>query len=343
MTELTSPVQALCDRLGAVRWLRPDAEMDTLAEASLRWIDERVDEHKSAISTWLQGPAPSLAVTLTRSLREARVLSGHARSQSEFKDFSVEAMRWVSALEAQSRHATVDAARALGSVAVAEMQTQMWAHLRALSGAVDLPTKNEVGLVTEIAVGVPGGEAMVAHAMVLLNPSAKPSPWAPLLAMWERGLCPLPALDGGMVVYVPVRRGDRLVLDPTPGSEAREPAAHLFSGGIHPPGMMRPTEPTPEGNARVTLKRFNRMGLGPLVGMYEPPNMAFPGYTNWPGPPDLYIVRPPERPVTATDVTALMNMPGMPPPSFMPTPNLPATGEPFGRPVPWYRKIFRGQ
>jgi hypothetical protein len=224
--------------------------------------------------------------------------------------------------------------------------------VRALPGAS--PAPEQVGapapdrFAPDYAHGAPGGEALLAHVWWLLAygaERAEESPWAPFLALWERGTCPLATPEGALLVYVPARDGDHLVPEPDDATakneERRWAPGPFFSAGIAAwSSWGRGPQPPEPSNARDALKRANRVGLGPLPGMYEPPNMAFPGMTNWPGPPDLYIVRPPTAPITPEQIDALVGPPDLPTPNPVPRPDLFGDAPPPGG-VPWYRRLFR--
>lgn len=327
-------VRALCERIRAVPWLSPDAEMDTLAEPAHRWIDERIDEHRAALAPWLPStsglPSPALAVVLTRSAEEARVRSGHGREARELVPFSEAAVAWHDALVAVHNDAERDARTKLGTAVVRAALDEVWRALCDASGAtVPRPKKNPDDPGEDIVIGTPGGEAMIAHALTLLAGDDRPSPWAPLLSLWERGVATLASPEGDVVVYVPTQPEAKRAREAARTFENTLRLSQPFTIGIHPPSPFdRQPRASDGGNARAMLKGFNRLGFGPLVGMYTPTDVSFPMATNWPGPPDLFVVRPPPPSVAPRAQGEGTDGPPM----------LPGEAK---REVPWYRKVFK--
>lgn len=324
-------------RLGQIRWLRPDPEMSALGPPARAWIDQRFEDLCQRC-----GKAPPRGVFLTRSQREARARSGHATSAEELKEFSPAAEQWLHGLE---RIAAAAYQRVLGQPdgdgLLQATERQVWQVLRALTPrAPDKPSFTEPGGKAVFAIGAPGGYAAVLHAFCLLahgDEGEALSPWEPLTALWERGLCTLPGLDGTLVLYVPEVKDGRLVSD--------VPAGHAgFLAGIHPPSPWAGArKQAPEGNARALLKRFNRVGLGPLPELYPPAELSWPGMTNWPGPPDVYVTPPP--PANGTPARKLCDELTLPPtfnpvmPDSMPPGPIPPARDTRGD-APWYRALW---
>jgi hypothetical protein len=326
-------------RIEQIRWLRPDAEMSALGPPARAWIDQRFDElcQRSA-------QAPPRGVFITRSQREARARSGHATSVDELADFSPAAAQWLHALE---RTAADAYQRVLGQpdgdALLAATEREVWQVLRALTPpAPDKPSFTEPGGKAVFAIGAPGGYAAVLHAFCLLAHGSEGealSPWEPLTAMWERGLCTLPGLDGTLVLYVPTLQDGRIVSDVS----AAEGGG--FAAGVYPPSPWAAgRKQRPEGNARALLKRFNRVGLGPLPALYPPAELSFPGMTNWPGPPDVYVAPPPAS--SDTPVRRLCDELALPAtfnpvmPDSMPPGPLPRAVDTRVE-TPWYRALWK--
>lgn len=323
-------------RLAHIRWLRPDAEMSALGPPARAWIDQRFEELCQRC-----GKAPPRGVFLTRSGREARARSGHAGSAEELTDFSPAAEQWLHALErvaAAAYQHVID--QPDGDVLLEATEREVWQVLRALTPpAPDTPSFTGPGAKVEYAIGAPGGYAAVLHAFCLLahGPEGEAlSPWEPLTALWERGLCTLPGLDGTLVLYVPEVKDGRLVTDDSGPYDG-------FYAGIYPPSPWAKTRKQGPERARALLKRFNRVGLGPLPELYRPAELTWPGMTNWPGPPDVYVTPPP--PANDTPAGKLLHELTLPPtfnpvmPDSMPPGPLPPARDTRGD-TPWYRALW---
>jgi hypothetical protein len=132
----------------------------------------------------------------------------------------------------------------------------------------------------------PAGPRVVAlwHARWLAafgDDPAKPSPWAPLWALWERGAWPLMLPERDLLVYVPVLRGRDLVPEPaaaTPGPvrERRRcagfPVEHLPSLealGYGPAPGLDPA-PLPEPTWRPTAEMLRTAGAAVVVTPIPP-------------------------------------------------------------------------
>ena len=342
-------------RVRAIRWLEPDAEMDTLGDGAQTWIAERVEEHSVALSHLHAVEPVTLAWRVERMIDRARIESGHVSYASEVVEFSLAALAWITLLDDARQMALRNAKEALGAARRTEVVEAVWEVLRAPATKMrnaayaehsrsarqwQWSSGGEVRSADDYAVGATGGAALVYHALWELSAEdGEPSPWAPLIALWERGACTLAALDGAMIVYVPLRNKRGLVSSP---GVKREDAG--FSGGIGRMSYFRSYD-TPElGDvARAALKRFNAHGLGPLPGMYPPVNMSdVVMATNWPGPPDLYILPPPAH----VDDAALDEAAGKHiRDTFRGAPGAPAPPDLPDAPPPWYarfREWFKG-
>ena len=186
-------------RVREARWLQPDAAMEALGEEAVAWIHGRVDEHLAALSPFAEGVVFDAHVTTTRDADEAA-----ARWQNAW----VTAQRgsvYLSALEAAAEaiyapeHTTRtfnDASLAMDRVSSEAPPCLAW---QPLGGHGALP-----------AVAC----AEMHAAWLVLYGDERPSPWAPLCAMWERGLWPVAMPDATMLVYVPLRVGERIVVSP---------------------------------------------------------------------------------------------------------------------------------
>jgi hypothetical protein len=316
--------------------------MSALGSPARAWIDERFEELCQRCAE-----APPSGVFVTSSQREAKARSGHASTAEELAEFSDAAERWLRGLGLIATVAC-DVVRGQpgGDVLLDATEREVWQVLRALTPPAPANRSHEgPGGDVVFAIGAPGGYAAVLHSFCLLaygSDAVALSPWEPLTAFWERGLCTLPGLDGALVLYVPVRQ-DGILASDVPALQGGS-----FQAGIHPPSpwAARGRTPRREGNARALLKQFNRVGLGPLPEMYPPAEVSFPGVTNWPGPPDVYVAPPPDG--DATPARELLEE-LVPPATFNPVPResmLPPGSERGERTqdpdaaTPWYRALW---
>lgn len=293
-------------RIATIRWLHPDAEMDAFDAAAQRWVADRVEEHAVALSRANPAEPVTLAWRAVRMTDEARVRSGHVNYAAEGPvAYGLPALAWLSLLDDARRSAFERAREVLGPARRVEVAEAVWgvlrgpaARLREEAFAEQQRTDRwddyggQVRDPDDYVVGAPGGEALVTHALwALSRDDDAPSPWEPLLALWERGACTLAALDGSLLLYVPLRRGEALQ-----HTEGVDPSAAHFRGAIGKAGGLRRPDPAKliSETARAALLRFNAHGLGPLPGMYAPVNVSpVIMATNWPGPPDPYVFAPP--------------------------------------------------
>jgi hypothetical protein len=333
-------------RVRAIRWLEPDAEMDTLGEGARTWIAERVEEHTVALSLLHALEPVTLAWRAERMLDRARVESGHVSYAGDVVEFSLAALAWIALLDDARQVALRNAKEALGAARRTEVVEAVWevlrapaAHMRKEAWAQRSRSERwdgggEVRNADDYAVGATGGAALVYHALWELSAKdGEPSPWAPLIALWERGVCTLAALDGAMIVYVPLRDKKGLVCSP----DVKRDEAY-FSGGIGGASFFRSYDAPLLGDvARAALKRFNAHGLGPLPGMYRPVNISdVVMATNWPGPPDLYIFPPPAHvDEAALDKAADRHIREV----FRGAPGAPAPPDLPDAPPPWYARF----
>ncbi len=56
--------RATLGRLVACRWLRPDAEMETLSPAAVDWLNDRIDELRAALGPFVKPPETIAPITL---------------------------------------------------------------------------------------------------------------------------------------------------------------------------------------------------------------------------------------------------------------------------------------
>jgi hypothetical protein len=293
-------------RIATIRWLQPDAEMDAFEATAQRWVADRVEEHAVALSHANPAEPVTLGWRVVRMIDKARVRSGHVNYAAEGPvAFKLPALAWLALLDDARRSAFERARQVLGPERRVEVADAVWGVLRGPAARLREEAFAEqqrsdhwgyggrVRGPEDYVVGAPGGEALVTHALwTLSRDDDAPSPWEPLLALWERGVCTLAGLNGSLLVYVPLRHGATLQ-----HTEGVEPYAAHFRGAIGQSGGLRWPAPTKviSETARAALLRFNAHGLGPLPGMYAPVNVSpVTMATNWPGPPDPYVFAPPD-------------------------------------------------
>jgi hypothetical protein len=274
------------------------ARMDAEAES---FIADRVDEHHEALRSHAdpreveEPPAPSPRVE--RSLYDARFATGYFEWRTygaEAPTFSASALRWVRALD-RARALVLSRARdELGSAtcaAIIERVRRAHRERRTDRSAPDNPLLERLramidqGGESDTAIA-PGGELLAYEALrlALKDPELR-SPWAPLLALWERGCAPLATTDGELLIYVPVFVRDTLVPDPEPWrplapldtspdqrartdrdvrGQWRSAHAFFFAGRRF---MPREWEAGGGLSLWATIHRFARHGFAPLPAM----------------------------------------------------------------------------
>ncbi|MDP3277562.1 MAG: hypothetical protein Q8Q09_20415 [Deltaproteobacteria bacterium] len=297
-------VDALLARASALRWLAPDAEMALPSPAAVQWIEDRVDEHRAALDAQLREDEPRCEppLQLTRSMYDARFAAGYVgdeggRFARDIPAFSPRVTRWAELLD-RARRQVFHAARAqLGdttcAVLLARMQSVLLQQGTAHAGI-------ERSLVDKLrrwisrdpsARLMPGGELWWCEILRVACKIQGQSPWAPLLAMWERGLAPLATLQGELLVYLPLYAShDTLDHDPDLGPDSRQTLAPndlaaRFANPLDSAGKIdwrsknagfadgyrfMPGEWTgPDKSLAhwLLVHRFARHGLAPVLGM----------------------------------------------------------------------------
>jgi hypothetical protein len=219
-------------RLTAIRWLRPDAALDALAAEALAWLDAQLDALCAALHLFSPGgqSVPPLTLAVERSVR-------------------VVGDRWAAAWAAPERHPIVallataeeETARELtlrctrsdllnlhweirSALSVLGRAPSPWAEvMRQLEASARREHRSE-------APRWPANEPAAALAaaqhlrwiLAFGDDATTPSPWGPLLAIFERGAWPMLLPDGTALVYVPLVSAGRLVAEPE-GDPARPP------------------------------------------------------------------------------------------------------------------------
>lgn len=192
-------VEAFIERVSATAWLRPDAALDALDPAAVEWARDRVEEHLAALAPFAAEPFSDPVVEVARDVVEAED-------------------RWTDAWEALSAPTPYTAAlnSAFYATAVDRNRADVPERLRAALYAEQEALATRLAAAvnrTNLAVGVPDWSLPPRPAMVYTATLAlawlrlrgdAPSPWAPLLALWERGAWPLPLPDATMLLFVRV-------------------------------------------------------------------------------------------------------------------------------------------
>jgi hypothetical protein len=319
------------------------ARMDTEASA---FIADRVDEHHEALRCHGDARdehdpiAPSLRIE--RSLYDARFATGYFEWRTysaEAPTFAVSARRWVRALD-RARATVLTRARAeLGSAmcaAIIERVRLAHQERRTDRSAPDNPLLERLramidqGGESDTAIA-PGGELLAYEALRLaLGDPELRSPWAPLLALWERGCAPLATLEGELLVYVPVFVRDTLVPDPEPWrpiapldawpderartdrdvrGQWRSSHAFFFAGRRF---MPREWESGGGLSLWATIHRFARHGFAPLPAMMPHTVNSSPQYvaTNTPALAlSTFVPRLPSARVSEAQFDAMVDEP----------------------------------
>ncbi len=234
---------ALFDRFSEVQWLRPDLSMSALDDEARGFIDDRIDQHFSSLSSHSAAVAERRfgGARVHRSLYDARFDCGYFGRFwwcfSELAPVSPEAVTWVRALD-EARRTTLSRARAtLGSDVSASIVERALAVARGRAGRDATadeqliqrlrsrvhdsviqrwPLRRDPSIdnarTTALALC---GQWIVCESLCAALGERR-SPWAPLIDLWERGVAPLAATDGAFVVYVPFFERGALVADPDP-------------------------------------------------------------------------------------------------------------------------------
>lgn len=231
MTEITSAaLEALFERIASFRWLEPDLPMSTLDSAAQQFIADRVDEHHEALSRYRDDPQRTVEQQQRthRSLYDVRFDAGYFGDDwrpwnDPEPEYSKPAIEWVRALD-RARQALLTEARAsFGSAYCAQLvdaTRRVVRGRRADENRADNDMMQRLrerlyrgnAATTRLSLG---GELFVYEALATAL-GHRGSPWAPLLALWERGVATLAGLDGAFLLYVPVFKNGALVPDPDP-------------------------------------------------------------------------------------------------------------------------------
>lgn len=212
------------------RWLEPDTEIDALGPAASRLFDECADEHAAALSQWLDPSEEPLALRpwVTRTSRgaatawraawdpdgELRDAPSDPRGVRAFERTAPKLAgvdeRWARALRAQQ-------ASLLERMVARREASGPWASGDPLVELVEAPLRTAAhgSRMWAHAPNHPDEfrrgpyRAALEHARCLADGDPRPSPWAPLFALWHRGVWPFALTGGRLGLFVPRAVGVR--------------------------------------------------------------------------------------------------------------------------------------
>lgn len=260
-------LDAYLTRLCLIRWLSPDVELEGLGEGAMAWLGERVDEFFAALGYGdSEAPPPWRVVS---HLDEASVAANLPRRCDRVVEYGPAAMALVARLSIAWFDALGASSKRVSAEARARVALDVWNALNDHALSIEGRDARGGGAPN---VGLPGGNAAVMHAIWrLAHDGEATSPWAPLLALWERGACTLVTPGGELVVYVPRRvrteSGVTLAISPRATPEP------YFESVISDDEMRRSLAPKGRNVVWCTVAlELSRHGLGPLPGMYQPMN-----------------------------------------------------------------------
>jgi hypothetical protein len=245
------------ERLAGFRWFTPDGEMETLTASALQWIDDRVDEHVAALRVFETDELrlPEVTVRVTRSMDDACALWESSWTERDTGIRRIAKPPFARVLERAAHAATERVARDHDMTSVLFPAMQLDRFAREL--VERSPTWRALLAQRLWEDRIPGFAAVVLHLdwrMAFDDDPERPSPWAPLVALWERGLWPIALPDGVVLVYVPVLRGGVIVPEPQRADDAPVPR-----------------RPVRSATATRALPTWCELGYGPPPGQLDIP------------------------------------------------------------------------
>ncbi len=222
-------VDAFIERVCAARWLQPDAALDALDPAAVEWARDRVEEHLAALAPFTERSLPDPLVVVERD-----VIAAEDRWAAAWESLSAPTAYTVALAEAFSQSA-VDYSRD----DIAEpLRLALFEEQEAFAVSLQRTVERTNLALDDPAWSIPPRPAMVNTATLALTwlrlYADQPSPWSPLLALWERGAWPLPDPTGRMTLFVRVGGTSAPTRLPT----ARRPAPALRSSAIPPLALL---------------------------------------------------------------------------------------------------------
>ncbi len=198
-----APIQRELDRLRRARWLRPDAELESLDDDARTWLSDRFDELLAALTPWAGDRAlPStIPLRVTRSMHEAERLWREA---------------WERPGSPGAVLSAIGCANGALTRALAERSPKKQRAVNAYASNVSVSALSHLSVYfKEQRVASEPADARLG-AMVtrhlewtLAFDDATPSPDGPLLAIAMRGAWPLLLPGDEALVYVPVEHEGR--------------------------------------------------------------------------------------------------------------------------------------
>lgn len=250
---LSDDVLALLARVESARWLCPDPLLEALDGDALAWLEERADEHLSALLPENPDPPPSaLRVVTARDVVE--VAARLDAAWTPVVDRATTPLWQLHALEAAMASLEMRAGDVAHAAALAAARAALDASLRRSWQNAPAWTRAEISTFTHSDGYATAPELVAWHDLRwrVIHGASRRSPWSPLLALWERGAWPMLLPDDALLVYVPRRREEMS------GLGACVPATPPAPGRL----WQRRPRPAP-WSARVSSLRV--AGLPPMV------------------------------------------------------------------------------
>ncbi|MFO0603414.1 MAG: hypothetical protein U0324_09585 [Polyangiales bacterium] len=273
-------------RLAACRWLEPDASFEAMGDDARGWLDDRVEELRAALLPYVDTPEALDGLTARVERSAGAAVEAWAASWAR-GDVAPSALATALArAEAEVRAALHGRDPAptwtyFGFGAASRTHGAVW---RAM---LDRHRRAEGGPGRILDETHPAQLACASHLRWLFAFGEVPSrrsPWAPLVALFERGAWPVALGDGSLLVYVPVLREGTVV--PSPES----PEVLLL-----PPRRPRPAPPT---SVAPTLAALEAAGVAvpPMApDVFEPAGLRGRIAAVGPRPAVAPRPRPPRR------------------------------------------------
>lgn len=206
---LPSLVHELLARVEASRWLCPDASMEALDGEALAWLEERADEHLNALMPENpDAPPGALRVVTARDVDEVAALLDAA--WAPVFDRASTPLWQLHALEAAMASLDMRAGDVAHAASLDAARTALSTSVQRAWQNAPPWTRDEISTFTNSHGSATAPEVVAWHDLRwrVIHGAARPSPWAPLCAIWERGAWPMLLPDDALLVYVPQRRAE---------------------------------------------------------------------------------------------------------------------------------------